>query len=73
MVAPDRIALVDDVVTKGRTLLACAMRLREVYPQAELRAFALVRTMGLVPDIEQLIQPCDGQISWVGDDAQRDP
>jgi len=41
---PARITLVDDVITKGATLLAAASRLAEVFPDAAVRAFALVRT-----------------------------
>jgi hypothetical protein len=59
--------------TKGRTLLAAAMRMREAFPGAQLRAFALVRTMGLVPEVRQLLDPCQGEIRWAGEDAQRDP
>jgi len=71
--SPGRIMLIDDVVTKGRTLLAASMRLRERFPCAQLRAFALVRTLGLVPDIAQLVDPCEGAIAWTGNDARREP
>jgi len=70
---PTRIVLVDDIVTKGRTLLAAATRLRESFPQADIRAFALVRTMGLVAEIEQILDPCVGEIRWQDDDAHRAP
>ncbi|PZN33652.1 MAG: hypothetical protein DIU71_04540 [Proteobacteria bacterium] len=68
-----RIVLVDDVVTKGRTLLAAALRLREAFPQAQIRAFALFRTLGRVERLERLLAPCEGEIRWVGDDAYREP
>ena len=71
--APDRIVLIDDVVTKGRTLLAAATRMHEAYPSADIRAFALVRTMGLVAEIERLIEPVRGEIRWRAGDAQRSP
>jgi len=57
-----RITLVDDFITKGNTLLGAASRLATVLPSAKLAAFALVRTMGLQPDIEQIIDPCIGTI-----------
>ena len=37
------LVLIDDVVTKGRTLLAAAWRLQEAFPQARVRAFALLQ------------------------------
>ena len=61
---PTRITIVDDVVTKGRMLLAMATLVRHVFPSAELRAFALIRTMGLQPDVEQILAPCVGAIMW---------
>lgn len=70
---PTEIVLVDDVITKGRTLVAAALRLREAFPKAEIRAFALVRTMGLILDVERLFDPCEGIIRWNGGDAHRDP
>ena len=69
----DRLLLVDDVVTKGRTLLAAAARLREVCPASEVRGFALARTLGLVRGIEHLVSPCEGEIFWSGGDARRAP
>jgi hypothetical protein len=41
---PARIVLVDDVITKGATLLAGASRLAEAFPDADIQAFALLRT-----------------------------
>jgi predicted amidophosphoribosyltransferase len=67
------IVLIDDVVTKGRTLLAAAMRLQEAFPCARIRAFALLRTMGLVPEVNRLLDPCVGEIRWRGGDAHRSP
>ena len=71
---PARILLVDDIVTKGSTLLACASRASEAFPQAEIRAFPMVRTMGLVPDIDRRLAPCVGRIFRLPDnEANRDP
>ena len=71
--APSRIILVDDVVTKGRTLLAAAARLREAFPRSDIRAFALLRTMGLGQKVERLLDPCVGEIRWRAGDAHRYP
>jgi hypothetical protein len=68
-----QIVLIDDVITKGRTLLAAATRLRETFPLARIRAFALLRTMGLIPEVKQLLDPCVGEIRWRAGDAHRNP
>jgi hypothetical protein len=70
---PDRIVLIDDVVTKGRTLLAAASRVHEAFPGAQIRAFALLRTMGLISGVEHLLDPCKGEIRWRSGDAHRSP
>jgi len=70
---PERIVLIDDVITKGRTMLAAAARLRQEFPQADVRAFALVRTLGFLAEIDRLLAPCTGVVYWAGGDARRDP
>ena len=70
---PPSVVLVDDVVTKGRTLLAAATRLQEAWPQTDIRAFALLRTLGFAPGVERLLEPCVGRIVWAAGDARRDP
>ena len=67
------LVLIDDVITRGRTLLAAAARLRESFPHAPLRAFALLRTRGRVSGVERLLDPCMGEICWNGVDALRVP
>lgn len=69
----DRILIVDDVVTKGRTLLAAATRLREAVPDAHITGFALLRTLSLTAEINSLLQPCAGEIRWRRGDARRIP
>lgn len=70
---PKRITLVDDFVTKGATLIAAASRVKEAFPAADVRVFALVRTMGLIPDIEAIGAPCVGRITFDGFDVHRQP
>jgi hypothetical protein len=67
------VVLIDDVITKGRTLLAAAARLQEAFPQSEIRAFALLRTQGLIPGVQRLLDPCRGEIRWKAGDAYRSP
>jgi hypothetical protein len=70
--APTRIVLVDDVITMGSTMLAAARRVAEAYPQAEVRGFALVRTMSGV-DVPVIVEPCTGTIEARRDRAVRRP
>lgn len=58
----DRVTVVDDFVTRGDTLLAAASLMKEALPEAGIRAFALVRTIGLQPNVERIIDPCVGTI-----------
>jgi hypothetical protein len=73
LVQPPSITLVDDIVTKGRTLLAAASRVAEAFPEAQVRAFALVRYRGLVPDIDRFLDPVAGTIAFDGTDTNRQP
>jgi len=54
-------------------LLAAASRVREALPDAEIRAFALLRTLGRVAGVRNLLQPCRGEIRCVRGDALRSP
>jgi len=47
------------------------LKLKEMFPNAEIRAFALVRTMGLVPDIKEIVDPCIGTVTYDGYDTNR--
>jgi predicted amidophosphoribosyltransferase len=68
-----RILLVDDVITKGRTALAAATRLRAALPDTDVRAFALIRTLGFADRLEGLAAWCHGVVRWTGEDARREP
>jgi hypothetical protein len=70
---PRRVVLIDDVITKGRTLLAAAARLHEALPDTQIRAFALLRTKGMISDLTNLLEPCRGEIRWLRGDARRMP
>lgn len=70
---PQAITVVDDFVTKGTTLLACATLLQNSYPDSVVRAFALVRTFSY-SDVESIMDPVVGVIepdSW--GEARRAP
>lgn len=64
LLAPQKITLIDDVLTLGRTSLACASKLKEAFPDAEIRMFAMMRTRGFIPNIENLVDPQVGNITY---------
>jgi len=71
--SPRRVLLVDDVVTMGNTILGAASRLAVQYPDTEILAFALLRTLGLQPEIERVLDPVFGVIELRGNKAWREP
>lgn len=74
LVEPARILVVDDVVTKGATLLAVSSLLKNRFPESDVATFAMIRTMGLQPEIERIVDPCVGTIRLTaGGYADRQP
>lgn len=73
LVSTSRITIVDDFVTKGSTFLAAASRVTEAYPEMDVRVFALVRTMGLVPNVERIVDPVSGVINLYFGEGDRQP
>ena len=71
LIGSKRVLIVDDFVTKGATILAGASRVAEAFPDAEVRAFALVRTLGFVPNVESIIDLTVGQITYSEADGPR--
>ena len=69
---PATITLVDDVITRGATFLAMYQRLAEAFPQAEIRCFAVVRTMSGV-EVDPIMSPVEGLILFDGANLQRRP
>lgn len=61
LVSPTEIVVIDDIVTRGTMFLAAVARLKEAYPAANVRAFALIRTMS-GQEIPHILEPCRGAI-----------
>jgi hypothetical protein len=63
------ILLVDDIVTRGATILGAANKLIDVYPEAHIRAFAAMRTISPMRTMSppqrfrSINEPCVGEIT----------
>jgi predicted amidophosphoribosyltransferase len=68
-----RITIVDDVITRGATLLAAASILQHHFPEAVIRIFAVVRTKSYEPEVGSILDPVLGDVSLNGVDADRKP
>ena len=73
LLRPPRVTVVDDFVTRGATLLAVASLVQHAFAESEVRTFALVRTMGFIPEVEALVVPCTGRIWLSGGRLYREP
>lgn len=58
----DEVLLVDDVVTRGATLMAASIKILEAFPRARVRAFAILRTISAVEDFVRTDSPIAGTI-----------
>ncbi len=70
---PDEILLVDDVVTRGATLLGAANKLIEAFPDARIRSFAAMRTRSRPGDFVKINHPCKGEIYHTINGTFRNP
>lgn len=57
--------IVDDVITRGATQLACFARLQEAFPNTRITCFAFVRTVSGV-EIDSVVVPVAGVITTAG-------
>jgi hypothetical protein len=69
----DQFVLIDDTITRGRTLLAAAAVLYHAVPGASIGACALMRAETDSPYITALTDPLVGHIHYSGGDALRSP
>ena len=63
------IILVDDVLTLGRTSMACALLLKEAYPDKEIKIFCSFRTRSF-EDKNILLDIKEGEMIWDGNDVR---
>lgn len=72
LTARHHLVIVDDVVTRGATLLGCYARLQEAYPQLRVSCFALIRTMSNA-EVDTILAPVAGRIAYEYGQPHRHP
>ncbi len=70
---PKEIVLVDDVITRGATILGAANRIAEAFPNSVIRVFAAMRTISNPDEFTSFLDPCTGTIELSGDGTLRKP
>ena len=70
---PKEIVLIDDIITRGSTLLGCASKLKEIFPDVPIRAFAVIRTISDLNYLKKIEDPCVGMITRSGNETSRVP
>ena len=68
----ESITVLDDVITRGATILAAVQTLRVAFPGARVRGFALVRTMS-DQGLTSVVDPVEGIVRAVGNGTERRP
>jgi hypothetical protein len=69
------IVLIDDIVTRGHTMIAAANRLLEAFPSSRIHAFAAMRTVSGWTEFSHIYDPQIGSIEYRedSDDCIRRP
>lgn len=73
LILPKEIVLVDDIVTKGATLLGAANKLKKVFPEVNIRAFCAMRAISPSSKFRDVYDPCVGAITLHGEETSRVP
>ena len=73
LIEPSEIVIVDDIITRGSTLLGAANRLVEAFPNAKIRGFAAMRSISRPTDFTGVIDPCVGKIHMSNGNPYRNP
>lgn len=70
---PKEILLIDDVITRGATMIGCASRLKSLFHDVPIKAFAIIRTISNPDEFKKIEYPCIGNISHSRNGTFREP
>lgn len=63
IISPEKILLIEDVITRGSTLLGAANKISVVFPNTPIHAFAAVTTISNPQEFSKIFDPCIGTIT----------
>ncbi len=68
------IVLIDDIITRGHTMLGAAWKILDVFPNAKVCGFAAMRTISNPSEFKDFYDPVKGEIEYrteLGDALRR--
>jgi len=68
---PSRLLVVDDVVTTGTTMMACAMKLAQAFPGVPISGFALARVQS-AGNPDRVLDPLIERVTMAGQRCKRE-
>jgi hypothetical protein len=60
---PKEFLLIDDVITRGATMIGAANKLQDAFPGVSIKAFAAIRTISPPDVFTKINDPCKGEIT----------
>jgi predicted amidophosphoribosyltransferase len=70
---PKKIILIEDVITRGATMIGCASIIKQKFPSINIKGFAALRTISKPEDFKDINEPCIGKITLKNNTTIRIP
>jgi len=69
---PDEILLIDDFITRGATSIGAANRLKDAYPNTNIRVLVIMKTISNPANFKKIYDPCIGKIEYANGECYND-
>jgi hypothetical protein len=70
---PEHILIVDDIITRGASMIGAASVLADAHPYAQIECFAMIRTISNHEEFVTVVDPRVGKISCIDNWPHREP